>query len=447
MAAILAVITLLIGITVILAGNGLIGTLLGVRGEMAGFSESTLGFIMGGYFLGFVVGTFLIPKWVRQVGHIRMFAALASMASIITLLHGLFIIPALWFVLRILAGLCIVGLYIVIESWLNEQTDNADRGHVFSAYMTTTLIGLGIGQVLLMLGDISTLELFALASVLLSLGLIPVAMTRVQEPVITEAQRLGLKNLYAISPLGVVACVFSGLGSGAFWGLGPVFATSMGLSTDAVAGFMGLTILGGGLMMWPVGKLSDRFERRKVLMMVCGLTATMALVAHLLMAIDTDTLLLGGFLYGAFSFSIYSLAAAHTNDKVEPEQMLEVSSSLQLLWGAGAIVGPMLTGLLMQTFGSGMFLPFLVIAALIPTAFAVWRMMVSASVEIEDQSDFVPQFATSPVALEMHPEQEPDDEAADQAVDEPLNKSQDDDQADDRTSDHTDPHSGPKTPS
>ena len=409
MAAIAAVLTLLIGITIILAGNGLIGTLLGIRGEMAGFSEATLGLIMGGYFLGFVLGTFLIPQRVRQVGHIRMFAALASMASIITLLHGLFIVPALWFVLRVLAGFCIVGLYIVIESWLNEQTDNADRGHVFSAYMTTTLIGLGIGQVLLMLGDITTLELFALASVLLSLGLIPVAMTRVKEPVITQAQRLGLRNLYAVSPLGVVACIFSGLGSGAFWGLGPVFATSMGLTTDAVAGFMGLTILGGGLMMWPVGKLSDRLERRKVLLLVCALTAVMALVAHLLMAIDTDTLLVGGFLYGAFSFSIYSLAAAHTNDKVAPEQMLEVSSSLQLLWGGGAIVGPMLTGVLMELMGAGVFLPFLILAALVPTLFAAWRMRVSDAVELEDQGDFVPQFATSPVALEMPPEQEDED--------------------------------------
>jgi len=406
LAAIFAVATLLIGITVILAGNGLIGTLLGVRGEMAGFSESTLGVIMGGYFLGFVIGTFLIPRWVRQVGHIRMFAALASMASIITLLHGLFVVPALWFVLRIGAGLCIVGLYIVIESWLNEQTDNADRGHVFSAYMTTTLLGLGIGQVLLMIGDISTLQLFALASVLLSLGLIPVAVTRVKEPVIGDAQRLGLKKLYAISPLGVVACVFSGLGSGAFWGLGPVFATNMGLSTDAVAGFMGLTILGGGLMMWPVGKLSDRIERRKVLLLVCGLTAVMALVAHLLLGIGTDTLLIGGFLYGAFSFSIYSLAAAHTNDKVEPAQMLEVSSSLQLLWGAGAIVGPMLTGFLMQMLGSYVFLPFLMVSALIPATFALWRMQVSEAVELEDQADFVPQFATSPMAIEMHPDQE-----------------------------------------
>lgn len=406
MAAIFGVATLLIGIAVILAGNGLIGTLLGIRGEMASFSSATMGLIMGGYFIGFVAGTFVIPQRLRQVGHIRMFAALASMASIITLMHGLFVVPALWFVLRILAGFCVVGLYIVIESWLNEQTDNADRGNIFSAYMTTTLIGLGAGQALLLVGDINTLQLFALASVLLSLGLIPVAMTRVKEPLITEAQRLGLKKLYAISPLGVVACVFSGLGAGAFWGLGPVFAANMGLSTQAIAGFMGLTIFGGVVMMWPVGKLSDRYERRKVLLAACGLTAIMALIAHLLMGYGKDTLLLGGFLYGSFAFSVYSLAAAHTNDHVEPEQMLEVSSSLQLLWGGGAIVGPILTGFLMQTISPSVFLPFLMGAALIPAVFAVWRIQVSDAIDPEDQGDFVPQFATSPMALEMHPDQE-----------------------------------------
>ncbi|HEY7905747.1 MAG TPA: MFS transporter [Wenzhouxiangella sp.] len=413
MAAIFGVATLLIGIAVILAGNGLIGTLLGIRGEMASFSSATMGLIMGGYFIGFVAGTFVIPQRVRQVGHIRMFAALASMASIITLLHGLFVVPALWFVLRILAGFCVVGLYIVIESWLNEQTDNADRGNIFSAYMTTTLIGLGAGQALLLVGDINTLQLFALASVLLSLGLIPVAMTRVKEPLITEAQRLGLKKLYAISPLGVVACVFSGLGAGAFWGLGPVFAANMGLSTQAIAGFMGLTIFGGVVMMWPVGKLSDRYERRKVLLAACGLTAIMALIAHLLMGYDKDTLLLGGFLYGSFAFSIYSLAAAHTNDHVEPEQMLEVSSSLQLLWGGGAIVGPILTGFLMQSISPSVFLPFLMGAALIPAVFAIWRIQVSDAIDPEDQGDFVPQFATSPVALEMHPDQEEELESTD----------------------------------
>ena len=401
---IVAIATLLLGIAVILAGNGLLGTLLGVRGEMEGFSSTTLGLVTAGYFAGFVAGTFVIPDVIRRIGHIRMFAALASIASVATLLHGMLVNPWAWFLLRLISGMCIVGLYIVIESWLNEQTDNEHRGHVFSAYMTTTLIGLGIGQILLMAGDINTLQLFAVGSVLLSLGLVPVALTRVQEPVLVEAQRLGLRNLYAISPLGVVGCVFSGLGAGAFWGLAPVMAAGIGLDPAGIAGFMGLTILGGVLMLWPVGRLSDRFDRRTVLMWVCVLAALAATAALVLSRLDTGWLLLGGFLYGVVGFSIYSLSAAHTNDHVDSDQVLEVASSLQLLWGAGAIVGPILAGILMQLTDPTALLPFMAVAALLPGIFARYRMSVSDAIPMEDQGDFVPQFATSPAALEMHPE-------------------------------------------
>lgn len=212
MHAILSVFSLLLGVAVILAGNGLLGTLLGVRGQLEAMSAGVLGLVMAAYFAGFMLGTFWIPRLIRRIGHIRVFATMASMASVVTLLHGLYVDAALWFVLRIISGICVVGLYISIESWLNAQTSNEQRGHVFSAYMTTTLVGLGIGQLLLITGDAGQLELFALASVLLSLGLVPVATTRVIEPVLPEAQRLGLRRLYAISPLGVVGCVFSGPG-------------------------------------------------------------------------------------------------------------------------------------------------------------------------------------------------------------------------------------------
>ena len=424
MQAIIAIATLLIGVAVILAGNGLLGTLLGVRGELEGFSNSMLGFIMGAYFFGFVAGTLVIPKIIRRVGHIRMFAALASVASVATLMHGLLVFPAFWMLLRVVSGMCIVGIYIVIESWLNSQTDNDSRGHVFSAYMTTTLIGLGIGQVLLLAGDVDSLFLFALASVLLSLGLVPVALTRVQEPIIHDAGRLSLKELYGISPLGVVGCVFAGLGAGALWGLGPVFATGIGLSSAGIAGFMGLTILGGIIFMWPVGKLSDRFERRRILMWACIATSLAASVALVLTRIEPYWILVGGFLYGAVGFNIYSLSVAHTNDHIDSSQMLETTSSLQLLWGSGAIVGPIVAGILMQWSGPMAFLPFLAVSALIPGVFARYRMSVSAPVAAEDQGDFVPQFATSPVALEMHPEQldeiEDDIQPADE--DEPLSE-------------------------
>jgi MFS family permease len=406
MRSIFAIATLLFGIGLMLAGNGLIGTLLGVRGEMEGFSSTTLGLIMGAYFTGFVAGTFIVPDIIRRVGHIRAFATLASICSVTVLLHGLLVHPWLWMLARAIAGVCIVGIYIVIESWLNEQTSNEQRGHIFSVYMTTTLMGLGVGQMLLLAGDISTLQLFALGSVLMSLGLVPVALTRVSEPPIVESQRLGLGQLYRVSPLGVVGAVFSGVGTGAFWGMGPVFAATIGLGAGGIAGFMALTILGGVLMMWPVGWLSDRYDRRTVLSWICVLSGLAALAALLLVRIEPMLVLAGGFAYGATAFSIYALSAAHTNDHVEPEHMLETTSALQLMYGSGAIAGPIIAGILMQHIHPMALLAFMAAAAFIPAGFARYRMLVSPPVPAEDQGDWVPQFATSPAALEMYPEQE-----------------------------------------
>src|SRR6056297_347638 len=406
MHAIASVFTLLIGVAIILSGIGLLGTLLGVRGQLEGFSPTVLGLVMSGYFGGFVIGTLWIPRLIRQVGHIRVFATLASLASIATLLHGLYVTPLAWSVLRMASGFFIVGLYIAIESWLNERASNEERGHVFSAYMTTTLIGLGIGQLLLMSGQADNLELFALASVLLSLGLVPVAMTEVKEPAIAEAGRLGLRKLYSISPLGVVACIFAGLGSGAFWGLGPVFASAIGLDKGGIAMFMSLTILGGIVMLWPVGRFSDSHERRKVLAWAGALAAAGA-VGH-----GFVWVMLGGFAYGSFAFSMYSLAAAHTIDHLDRSHVLEVTSTLPPMWAAGAIIGPILAGILMQRLGPETLMMFVAASALIPAVFARYRMAVSESVPLEDQGDYVPQFATSPAALEMHP-----DEIADEIVD------------------------------
>ncbi|AKS40638.1 MFS transporter [Wenzhouxiangella marina] len=404
MRGIFAIITLLLGIAILLAGNGLVGTLLGVRGGMEGFSSGVLGVIMAGYFSGFVAGTFIVPRIIRSAGHVRCFAALASICSVTVLVHGLFIHPLVWLVARAIAGICIVGIYIVIESWLNEQTSNEQRGHIFSAYMTTTLIGLGLGQTLLLAGDISTLELFALGSVLMSIGLVPVALTRVKEPPLVDTHRLGLGQLYRISPLGVIGALFAGVGTGAFWGLAPVMASGLGLDARGVAGFMSLSILGGILMMWPLGRLSDRFDRRSVLAIVSLITALAALAGWWLLDIRLQLIMLTGFVYGAFGFSTYALAASHTNDHVDSQHMLEAASSLQLLYGAGAIIGPLLAGSLMQWSGPATLLPFMSAAALVPALFALWRMRIRPALPTEQQSEWVPQFATSPAVLEMHPD-------------------------------------------
>ncbi|GAB4168320.1 MAG: MFS transporter [Wenzhouxiangellaceae bacterium] len=418
MHAIISVASLLAGIAIILAGNGLLGTVLGLRGQIEGIAPGQLGVIMSAYFAGFMAGTFWVPGLIRRVGHIRVFATMASVASVTALLHGLLVDPVLWLLLRAVSGVCLVGVYISIESWLNARVSNAQRGHVFSAYVTTTLMGLGVGQLLLMSADPAGLELFALASVLLSLGLVPVAMTRVDQPALPVARRLGLRRLYEISPLGVVGSLCAGLAAGSFWGLAPVFASAVGLDTNGVALFMAMTILGGVLMLWPIGRLSDHYERRRVLTLVCACSALTAAVVAIVVELDIRFLMLAGLCWGAFGFSLYALSAAHTNDQVEAEHTLEVAASLQMIWAVGAIAGPIAAGALMQRLAPEALMVFIAVSSLLPALFALWRMRVRKAIPVEAQRDFVPLYSSAPVALQLPDEDDSEGLCADLEPDE-----------------------------
>ena len=410
--------TLLAGMLIMLAGVGLLGTLLGVRGTAEAFSVSRLGIIMSGYFAGFVIGPFVIPGLVRTVGHVRVFAAMATLLSACALLHGLLVTPVTWFVLRLLAGVCVVGIYVVIESWLHTQSSNEQRGYLLSVFMTCTLVGLGLGQLLLLTGSSASLDLFAIASVLLSLGLLPVAMTRVQEPVLSVTERQGLGKLLQISPLAVTGCLCSGLVAGAFWGLAAVVIFSIGMSDNDVAWFMGTTLLGGVLLTTPVGKLSDRFPRRRVLMWISLLTALACVLIWWLLAEHSVWLLYGAFAYGAVTFNIYALSAAHANDLAAPEHALETNAGLQLIWGIGASIGPLLGGWCMQIFGNLSLFLLMAVAAALPAIYGVWRLLRRTAVLVTEQNDYVPQFVTSPSALELYPE--PEAEAAPTAAGEAV---------------------------
>ncbi|MGA7799319.1 MAG: MFS transporter [Gammaproteobacteria bacterium] len=399
-----SVFSLLLGVAVMLLGIGLLGTLLGVRAGVELFPQTTVGLIMSCYFAGYVVGTFLCPAIIRRVGHIRAFAAMAALASITAIAHALVVNPWAWGVLRIMTGMCVVGLYMVIESWLNVLTTSALRGRVFSAYIAVSLLAMAGGQYLLLVGGVRTFVPFAVASMLLSLALVPIALTRVLQPTPVEAPEVSLGHLYRISPLGSAGALVAGLTSGAFWGMGAVFAQRVGLTGVGIAAFMSVTILGGALLQWPVGHYSDNHDRRTVLMVVCFLAAGAALVGFALTRLSPWGLVADGFFYGGLSFPVYGLAVAHVNDHTEATQVLEVTRGLLLLYGLGAAAGPASAGVLMQHLGPGSLMVFFALAFMLLGGFAVVRMRTSAPpVPPEEQAEFVPMLRTSPVALEMDP--------------------------------------------
>ncbi|HKJ22171.1 MAG TPA: MFS transporter, partial [Gammaproteobacteria bacterium] len=261
-----SVFSLLLGLGILLIGSGCLGTLLGMRATVEHFPEMVTGLIMSSYFLGFVAGAYFCPPMINRVGHIRTFAAMAAVASAVVLIHALVVDPLAWAVLRFVTGVCSVGLFMVIESWLNSQSSNQRRGQVFAVYMTVNMVAMAAGQYLILINDIRTYVPFAVITILYSLSLVPVALTRVLEPAPVAAPALRLHYLFGKSPLGVLGTLIAGLVSGAFWGMGAVFAKLMGLPNHWIAGFMSAVIMGGAVLQLPIGRLSDHRDRRVVLL-------------------------------------------------------------------------------------------------------------------------------------------------------------------------------------
>jgi MFS family permease len=401
------ILVLLGGLALLLVGVGLLGTLLGVRATLASFGSIQTGLIMAGYYAGYIVGTLLAPRVIRNVGHIRSFAAFASLGAATSLVFGLVVHPWAWLVLRVVNGLCVVALYMVVESWINEQSSGPARGRVFAFYMMSTLVALGAGQFLLLAADVAGLTLFAFAAILISLGVIPVAVTRVTEPRIELATPVRLAQLFRLSPLGAVGALSAGLVNGAFWGMAPVFGQRLALEEGQIALLMSATILGGALLQWPIGHLSDRFDRRKVLVLISFATSAVALAAALIVMEGRPGLVVSAFVYGGLMFSLYGISVAHTNDHLEQGQVLEATRGLLLVYGLGALGGPALGGLAMDAFGP-VGLPALsaaVVAAL--GLFGLFRMTRRAAPPVQEQTAFVPMVRTTPVALEMHPDADP----------------------------------------
>jgi MFS family permease len=400
------ILILIFGLALILVGSGLLGTLLGIRATIAQFNPVETGLIMSGYYAGYIIGTFLGPKLIRNVGHIRSFASFAALAAASTLGFGLLVDPWAWLALRILNGFCVLGLYMVVESWLNEQSNGPARGRIFSAYMMSTLLALGVGQFVLLAGDPAGLHLFAIAAIVICLGLVPVAVLRVHEPRMETVEPVALKQLVIASPLGSAGCFTAGVITGSFWGMTAVFSYKMGLDEGEIAMVMTATILGGALLQWPIGHLSDRWDRRSVLILCSFATALAAGMIALIVFMNWHLPVATSFIYGGFMFALYGMSVAHTNDHLQPSQVLEATRGLLLIYGAGALAGPLLVSLAMTNWGP-IGLPITsASAALALSLFGILRMAVRKPPPIAQQADFVAMARTSPVVLEMHPEVE-----------------------------------------
>ncbi|MBL1141012.1 MAG: MFS transporter [Proteobacteria bacterium] len=396
---------LLLGVSLLLLGNGLLNTLLAVRGSMEGYSDSLMGFIMSAYFVGFFIGTFLAIPLINRIGYIRTFAFCASLISCSALLHVLFINPYFWMFLRVMAGVLLVVLYTVVESWLTAHTPTQQRGRVFAVYMIVNLGALTIAQQLLRLDSPLSFVLFAIAAILVSAGLAPVTLTRLTQPVITNVERLKFKTLYSLAPVAVVGTFFSGLAMGAFWGMAPIYGIHVGLKVNGVATFMSCAILGGALCQYPMGRYSDKHDRRIVLAFISFFASLAALLLSFSAYIDV-LLLLTIAIYGGLAFSVYPVAISHLVDQLEPEDNLAGVSGLLLLYGVGAAVGPAIAGQLMYYFGHQALPVYFFLTQMILAAYIVRIYKSHKEEQPEHASPFVPMVRTSPSVLDMLPDED-----------------------------------------
>lgn len=381
---------LLLGFGILMLGDGLQGTLLAVRADQEGYTTTTTGVIMSSFYLGFLCGSVFTPRLVVQVGHIRVFAALAALASASILIHAVFVHVPVWIVLRLVSGFCFAGLYIVAESWLNDRATNETRGQLLSLYMVVAYIGVGLGQLFLNLADPTDYPLFILTSVLVSIAVIPLLLSAGAAPDFEESVSLGIRDLYRFAPLGVVGMFVIGLVTATFFALGPVYGQQLGLNVREISFFMTAAVVGTIILQWPIGALSDRYDRRLILTIVTLLTAAAAFACVSLTAGPPGVMLLSVGLFGGLALPLYSVCIAYTNDHLQPSQMIAASGSLVLVGGLGSVLGPILIAGLMDIFEKSAFFWAMGAAHLLIGLFALYRMLRRPALPRERQGETTP---------------------------------------------------------
>ena len=382
---------------ILLAGNGLQGTLIALRGAHEGFSATTIGFMGTAYFTGFLLGCVAIVRMMRTVGHIRAFSALAAIAASATLMMVIVIDATVWSASRFLAGFCFAGLFTIIESWLNSGVSNENRARLLSLYRVIDLSAVTGSQFLIPAIGVEGFAIFAVMSMMITLSLVPVSLGDRSNPAAPDDVRLDLKRAWTISPIAALGCIAIGVTNGAFRTLSPVYAEQIGMSTADVAAFVSVSIIGGALIQYPLGHASDRHDRRTVLM----ITTVLALAATLALGFFAGSGRLANFalvfVFGAFAMPLYSLSAAHANDRAARNEYVPLNAALMLFYSIGAIVGPFAAATAMQRFGPHALFHFSAGVYIVFIGLIVWRMRVRPPAKAEERSRFTALLRTSTV--------------------------------------------------
>lgn len=392
---------ILIAVFLLGTGTALQGTVIALRAGSEGFSDLAIGIIMSSYFSGFIAGSLLGVRFIGSVGYIRTFAGFASIASAAALAHLLLVNPVSWIILRVVHGLCTATLLVVVESWLNTGSPARSRGKILSLYSLIYLASMGVGQPLLALFPETGYELFVLVSILVSISLVPVVLANTGVPVIAERRPLNIRRAFTASRFASLGILVSGISAGALWSIGPRFAQLSGLNSSQIGLFMLMISVGALAAQAPLGFLSDRVDRRRVVLISSGIGTCIALVIALIASTDAATLSILGFVFGAFTMPLYSICLAYANDQLETSEMVAASGAYIIFYAIGSSAGPSLSGLAIGYMGpSGLFF----LLSLCHGLFAVWsllRLIARPSVKLKHKERFHPWPRTTAIAFRL----------------------------------------------
>ncbi|MEM7427146.1 MAG: MFS transporter [Pseudomonadota bacterium] len=394
-----ALIPLLTAAGILLAGNGLLGTMIALRADQEGFSPILIGVMGAAYFAGFIIACFTAAQFIRAVGHIRVFAALAAITAAGTLTMVLALNPVAWIIIRFVMGFCFSGLFMVVDSWLNESAHNEDRGRLMSIYRIVDLSAVTGMQFLIPAMGTEGYELFIMAGIILGLSLVPISLSDRSRPNPPENIKLDLRTIWAISPMACVGSFAIGMTGSAFRLVAPLYATNVGLDVSGVAIFMSAGIIGGALFQYPLGSMSDRMGRRWVLMLATACAAASGLFLTNLSGETPWLVYLGIFLFGGFSLPLYSLSAAHANDQAAAGQYVIVSAGLTFFFSVGGLIGPVIASWMIQTYGAPAFFTYTSAIHGSLVLYVVWRKIRNPGVIV--RTPFVALIKTSPIIYRM----------------------------------------------